>query len=152
MIFPLITKVFPNVTHSCLPWSPSLPYGLWDLPILIRNNPVTLILTPHCPLTREIKHIFLILKIFIWYKTATLIFSPHCPQTRKVKHICLLNFRKYWLEQACNSNPYSSLSPDAREERYKIFIKFSKILARNKHVTLILTPHGPQRRKIQYIY
>ena len=33
-----------------------------------------------------------------------------------------------------------------------IFIKFSKILARNKHVTLILTPHGPQRRKIQNIY
>ena len=39
-------------------WSPSLHYGHWGLPILIRINPVTLIHTPHCPLTRKIKNIF----------------------------------------------------------------------------------------------
>ena len=40
-------------------WSPSLHYGHWGLPILIRINPVTLIHTPHCPLTRKITNIFL---------------------------------------------------------------------------------------------
>ena len=61
-----------------------------------------------------------------------------------------LNFENIVLEQACTSIPYTSQFPDKKDKIYIFLIL--KLLARNKPVLLILTPHCPQTRKIKYIF
>ena len=79
------------------------------------------------------------------------IHSNHAVREILTDSSVFFNFENIYLVQDCSSNLFSSLSSDKKGKTY-MFIKFSKILARNKPVTLILTPHCPQRRKIQYIY
>ena len=90
-------------------WSPSLHYGHWGLPILIRINPVTLIHTPHCPLTRKIKIFFKILRIFIWYEPALLLSHPR-PRTSLTQKSTFKHVVSY---KCCMKPSRSKLWPSA---------------------------------------